>query len=236
MADTKITALSALTGANLATGDQAVVVDVSDTTLAASGTDKKISADELAAGVQLLRPAQGVEPASRGLSGSLASTFDRAVFQQQNGSVLTSAQLAMVRICLPKGLSVTSIAWCSATTALGTGVNQWFALFDSSRNKLAITGDDTSTAWAANTMKTLTVTGGPFVTTYAGWYYVGCMVKATTVPTIASSGVTMSTTHIRGFAPIPFGLADSGLTNPASCPTTTAALTAQGTFPYAEIS
>lgn len=47
MADSKITDLGALTGANLATGDQFVVVDVSDTSMDASGTDKKMSADEL---------------------------------------------------------------------------------------------------------------------------------------------------------------------------------------------
>lgn len=46
MADTRISDLTAITGANLATGDLLVAVDVSDTTMAASGTDKKITADE----------------------------------------------------------------------------------------------------------------------------------------------------------------------------------------------
>jgi len=47
MADAKITALTALTGANLADGDMFVVVDVSDTTMAASGTDKNITSVDL---------------------------------------------------------------------------------------------------------------------------------------------------------------------------------------------
>lgn len=47
MADTKISALTALTGATIATGDLFVVVDVSDTTMAASGTDKRITLAEL---------------------------------------------------------------------------------------------------------------------------------------------------------------------------------------------
>lgn len=51
MADTKITDLTALTGASLATGDDLAVVDISDTTMAASGTDKKITADQLAVGL-----------------------------------------------------------------------------------------------------------------------------------------------------------------------------------------
>ena len=45
MADTKISDLTALTTA--ATGDLLVIVDISDTTMAASGTDKQITAGEL---------------------------------------------------------------------------------------------------------------------------------------------------------------------------------------------
>lgn len=52
MADAKITALTALSGAgSTADTDQLVVVDVSDTTMAASGTDKKISVADAAAAV-----------------------------------------------------------------------------------------------------------------------------------------------------------------------------------------
>lgn len=53
MADTKISALAALTGANTAVGDLAVVVDVSDMTMAASGTDKSVTVAELAQAVAL---------------------------------------------------------------------------------------------------------------------------------------------------------------------------------------
>lgn len=45
MADTKISDLTALTTA--ATGDLLVIVDISDTTMAASGTDKQITAGNL---------------------------------------------------------------------------------------------------------------------------------------------------------------------------------------------
>lgn len=47
MANTKITDLGALLGSSAASTDVAVVVDVSDTTMAASGTDKKITLAEL---------------------------------------------------------------------------------------------------------------------------------------------------------------------------------------------
>ena len=55
MADTKISALTALTGVNAATGDLAVVVDVSDSTMAATGTDKKITLAETRIGLNVLR-------------------------------------------------------------------------------------------------------------------------------------------------------------------------------------
>lgn len=52
MADTKISALTSLTGAgSTADGDELPIVDVSDTTMAASGTTKAISMADLASGV-----------------------------------------------------------------------------------------------------------------------------------------------------------------------------------------
>lgn len=47
MSDTKISGLTAITGASLATGDLLVTVDVSDTTMAATGTDKKTTFADL---------------------------------------------------------------------------------------------------------------------------------------------------------------------------------------------
>lgn len=285
MADQKISDLAALTGANVATDDFTVVVDKSDTTMAATGTDKQITADELrkalarlgivsadsiwdaagdvligtgadtgarlaigsAAGAALVADPNAtnkasvqyphaVESATRGISGSLASTYDRAsIAEASAGTILSTGRLALGRILLPKGLSVTNITFWSGSTALSAGSNQWFALFDSSRVKLAITGDDTSTAWAANTGKTLAVTGGAFVTTYTGWHYLGIMVKATTVPSLVSPA-SLNAANIRAAAPIPCGSADTGLTNPASCPSTAASLNAIGNLFYAEVS
>lgn len=47
MADTRISGLTALAAAGLATGDLATVVDISDATMAASGTNKKITLGDL---------------------------------------------------------------------------------------------------------------------------------------------------------------------------------------------
>lgn len=48
MSDEKTTNLSSITGANLADNDLVMVVDVSDTTMAATGTNKKVTLNEFA--------------------------------------------------------------------------------------------------------------------------------------------------------------------------------------------
>lgn len=54
MADTRISDLTAITGSSVASTDLVPIVDVSDTTMAASGTDKKITATELATAITTL--------------------------------------------------------------------------------------------------------------------------------------------------------------------------------------
>lgn len=154
------------------------------------------------------------EAATRGTTGSIASTYDRGLFAGANAAELSTGRLSVYRIFLPKGLTCTSITFRSATTALSVGTNQWFALFDSAGAMLRVTADDTSTAWAANSAKTLNLSS-TFVTTYAGLYYVGIMVKATTVPTL--EGLVLFG-NAGGQNPKVGGSADTSLTNPASCP------------------
>lgn len=283
MPDTKITDLSALTGTDAASSDVAVVVDVSDTSMAASGTDKKITLDELAIAVatklgvvgrDILWDAAGdvavgtgantaerlavgtsagqalaadphatnklswqypisAEERYSGTTGALASTFNRAT-PTSYGAGLLSGRLTLVRIFLPKGLPVTSIRFFSGNTALATGSNQWFGLFDSSYNKLALTADDTSTAWAATSSKTLAVTGGPYTVTATGWYYLGICVVASTVPNF--QGLAVQSAGVPAAAPVMCGNSSTSLTDPASCPSTVAAPTFNNNaMAYAEV-
>ena len=52
MADTKVTGLAALTGnPGAASGDLLPIVDVSDTSMAGSGTDKQITVSDLGIGI-----------------------------------------------------------------------------------------------------------------------------------------------------------------------------------------
>lgn len=228
MADSKVSDLSALTGANVAAGDLLEVVDVSDTSLAASGTNKKVTAEELVnytvpthGGANLLKP-----------TGALAETYPRSLGGANIGT-LTSGTLKLVACVLPKDLVVTSITWVSGSTALNTGTNAWTSLHDSSRNLLRQSTTDTSPVWGANAAKTFTLSS-TFTTTYTGLHYLGLMIAATTVPSLTGQQQGSGTANVYGIAPILVGNSTTGLTGTA--PNPAAALTASIVLPYAYVS
>lgn len=170
-----------------------------------------------------------------GSSGSIASTYDRATFIEGTSSIFgTSGRLDLVRIFLLKGQVINGISlWTHSTTALAGATNQWFALFDANRNRLAVTADDGANAWPINTKKSLNLTS-PYTVTQSGWYYVGKMIKATTMPSLAAL-TSLGSANVRAASPIPCGSADTGLTDPSTCPATAAALAPFGALLYAEV-
>ncbi|MEU4165573.1 right-handed parallel beta-helix repeat-containing protein [Streptomyces sp. NPDC026665] len=132
-------------------------------------------------------------------------------------STPTSGTLYLVPIWLPKGFVVSNITFISAGTAAVSLTNWWFSLHDSGRKMLARTFDQTTTAWAANTIKTLGVqqtTAGnvtSYTTTYTGLHYVGIMIKATTVCNIVGEG---SVADIVASVSPGFGGTDTGQSTP----------------------
>ena len=153
------------------------------------------------------------------ISGALAETFDRNLCDEVNTAVLSSGRLSGQAIWLEAGMTISSISFFSATTAAGTPTNQLFGLFDSSRNLLMSSVNDTTTAWAANSIKTLALTS-TFTTIYSGLYYLGVMVTATTVPTL--KGNTAKTGgQLQAAAPSMGGTSTTGLTT--ALPATAAA-------------
>lgn len=152
------------------------------------------------------------------VSGSKAETITRNILPEVNTAALSTGRLTLEAITIPAGVLLTSISFFSATTAAGTPTNQLFGLYDNSLALLRSTTNDTTTAWASNTRKTLNLTS-TFTTTYTGLYYLGIMVTATTVPTL--KGYTALTGgQLRGTAPILGGASTTGLTttlpNPAA--------------------
>lgn len=144
------------------------------------------------------------------LTGALYETFDRDLCDEVNTAALSSGRLSLQAIWLPAGTTINSISFWSATTAAGTPTNQLFGLFDSSYNLLRSSTNDTTTAWAANSRKTLSLTSA-FTTTYSGIYYLGIMVTATTVPTL--KGNTAKTGgQLNAGAPTMGGTSTTGLT------------------------
>ncbi|MDX2539787.1 right-handed parallel beta-helix repeat-containing protein [Streptomyces scabiei] len=145
-------------------------------------------------------------------------------------STPTSGTLYLVPIWLPKGLVISNLAFVSGGTAASSPTNWWFTLHNSSRVALARTADQTTTAWAANTIKSLAIaqttagTASSYTTTYSGLHYIGVMIKASTVCSLISEGAVPDV--LASVAP-GFGGTDTGQTTP---PTVTAGAFTAGAF------
>lgn len=160
------------------------------------------------------------------LSGFLAESIDRSLCTETNNAAPTaSGTLYMQGIWLTAGQTVSNISWHSATTAASVPTHWMFGLYSAARALLATSNDQTSTAWAANTLKTLAMTT-PYLVPTTGLYYIGMFMAATTV--ITSKGNTAKTGgQLAAAAPILHGAtSDTGLTTalPANAGTITGGL------------
>lgn len=161
-----------------------------------------------------------------GITGSLGETMDRCLCPEVNTTIATTGQIFCQAIWLTAGTTVTNISFCSATTAAGTPTHYVFALYDYSRNLLASSADQTSTAWAANTVKTLAM-GTPYLVPTTGLYYLMLSVVATTVPTI-KGGTGKTGGQLGGTAPILQGLSSTTYST-GTAPASLGAITASTT-------
>jgi hypothetical protein len=144
------------------------------------------------------------------VTGALYETFDRDLCDEVISVVLATGRLSLQAIYLPAGTTINSISIWSASTAAGTPTNQLFGLYDINLNLLRSSVNDTTTAWAANSRKTLALTSA-FTTTYSGLHYIAIMVTATTVPTL--KGNTAKTGgQLNAALPTMGGSSTSGLT------------------------
>lgn len=165
-------------------------------------------------------------------SGVFRENVDRRIVAG-NLSALTTQVMLSAAIHLEAGDLVTNLTFLSGGTAAGTPTNWWFALYSTASTPalLAQTADQTSTAWAADTAKTVALATAYLVPT-SGIYYAAVMVKATTVPTIA--GVTLENAAAAGAVvsgqKVLAQTSGSALT--ATAPATIATPTTVATVPY----
>lgn len=147
--------------------------------------------------------------------------------QINSASAISSGVLTLCAVALPKGAVISNITFVSSTTAAGTPTHWWFGLYDSSRVQLATTADQTTTAWAASTAKTLSIAtiasgaASSFTTTYEGLYYLGLLVTATSTPTLPVCAIAAG---IGALTPLLSGSSTNALTTPPAFPFTAGAI------------
>lgn len=168
-----------------------------------------------------------------GITGTLAETMPRETCPEVNTAAPTaSGTLFLQAIYLTAGQLVSNIIASSATTAAGTPTNYFFALYDGNRNLLAQSANQTTTAWAANTVKTLAMST-PYRVATSGLYYIGVMMTATTIITM-KGGTAKTGGQLAAAVPILHGTSTTGLTT--SLPNPAAAITAGLVTIYAAVS
>lgn len=106
-------------------------------------------------------------------------------------AALTTQVMTSVAVPCQGGDLITNITFKSGATAAGTPTNWWFAFYDTAGALLAQTADQTSTAWAANTAKTVALVTSQRVAS-TGVYYAAIHVKATTVPTLLGKSLALA--------------------------------------------
>jgi hypothetical protein len=98
---------------------------------------------------------------------------------------LATGVMTSVPLFLVAGELVTNLSFISGATAAGTPTAWWFALYDTQATAalIAQSADQTTTAWAANTVKTLALATA-YRVVKTGLHWAAINVTATTPPTL----------------------------------------------------
>lgn len=153
-------------------------------------------------------------------SGVIAESIPGRLGRLDSSSIMSSGTALLQAIYLPP-CTVSTIKFMSGSVALSRGTNGdshvWLALCDSTKKILAVSADDTSGTWLANTFYSANMTTPVY--TPGGLYYIALLVNAGTggSPTMPSLIVaTLGNTTLAAQGPIACLNADSGLTTPQS--------------------
>lgn len=141
---------------------------------------------------------------------------------------LATGVMTSVPIFLVAGDLITNLSFVSGATAAGTPTAWWFGLYDNQATPalIAQTADQTTGAWAANTVKTLALSAAYRVLA-TGLHYAACMVTATTPPSLMGTvGVKPVITGERNLSQ------SSGSTLTTTAPATIATPTVKNFVPF----
>lgn len=135
-------------------------------------------------------PTTGEDWLMAGSPSGLRAQNIRAIDCDTDLDPLTTQVMLSVAVPLQVGDLVSNITFKSGATAADTPTNYWFALYSSAATPALVgqTADQTSTAWAANTVKTLALATAYRVPS-TGVYYAAIMVKATDLPSLVGKSV-----------------------------------------------
>lgn len=162
---------------------------------------------------------------------TFAESFPRWACSDDVAAAATGVLLA-VALPLQVGDVVTNLSFVSGATAADTPLNWGFALYSAASTpaKLAQTADQTTTAWAANTAKTVALATPQLITT-PGIYYAAIWMKATAVVSLLgrSLGLAIGSTALLSQKVL---AQTSGSTLTATAPATIATPTAVVGMPY----
>lgn len=171
-------------------------------------------------------------------SGAVWQSVDRQFISP--GSLLTvSGRLNTGMYWLPEGLVISELTFYSNATGGITGPqNQWVVICNAAKEKLAISADLTTTPWANGSPQTFVMaasasdsTPTPYTIPESGWYRIGLMCKSsgTALSLITHS---LGTSILSAIPPVLAGSANTGLTTPATCPSTLGTITANSQQPW----
>lgn len=150
--------------------------------------------------------------------------------------VLTSGTLLVTGgITVPANRWITSVTFLTGSTLATSPTHWWFTIMNAGRVTQRSTADQTSTAWAANTAKTVNLTS-PWAPTVDTAVYVGIMVVASPMPTLAGA-VALENAAVANLLAVPYcGASSTAQTTAPADGTTMTAVTAGVDVPYCHLS
>lgn len=148
-------------------------------------------------------------------AGTLAQNMPRLAATASTAG--TSGDVRIVPIVAQAGQSITAINITAGAVGSTTLTHSWAVLCDSARAVLHTVTNNT-TDWTADTVRTWTLTGGPYAVTTTGLFYVAWSVTAVVMPSLLGTDSAPPNAN-QALTPT-FGRVATGATTPPTIPTT----------------